>query len=289
MDQYFESGNEEDLSAHPGGSSIDPQSSTSKISAAAGIPESLLRGLDVSTPEEALEKLLSSSGFNTNSEGTSAPTQDEEAAKLEQAHLEARFIEEFLQRDVLDIIDEDPRAFFGLKALLQQLQTEKTKEATLFLVTQAEAHIDQFAKNQQLLINTQKSYQAQMHAHASALADAAACNVEVSNLRSGVTAAYLKTAACEDNIARWRAEIRELETKIAEEEKLQQHYFELATEVTPAQIEAKANEGLRQCNDAATLKATAQRIDNESKLLKIKLSQLKELYRAFQRTSLSNI
>ncbi|KAK2363341.1 hypothetical protein QL285_088336 [Trifolium repens] len=118
MDQYFESGNEEDLSARLGGSSIDPQSSTSKISAAAGIPESLLRGLDVSTPEEALEKLLSSGGFNTNSEGTSAPTQDEEAAKLEQAHLEERFIEEFLQRDVLDIIDEDPRAFFGLKALL---------------------------------------------------------------------------------------------------------------------------------------------------------------------------
>jgi hypothetical protein len=42
-----------------GGSSIDPQSSTSKISAATGIPESLLQGLNVSTPEEALEKLPS--------------------------------------------------------------------------------------------------------------------------------------------------------------------------------------------------------------------------------------
>jgi hypothetical protein len=38
MNQYFESNNEEDISAQPGGSSIDPQSSTSKISAAAGIP-----------------------------------------------------------------------------------------------------------------------------------------------------------------------------------------------------------------------------------------------------------
>ncbi|KAK2443244.1 hypothetical protein QL285_014365 [Trifolium repens] len=128
-----------------------------------------------------------------------------------------------------------------------------------------------------------------MHAHVAALADATACNLEVSNLRSGVTAAYLKTTACEDNIARWRAEIRELETKIAEEERLQEHYFKLATEVTPAQIEAKANEGLRLCNDAATIKATAQRIDKESNLLKIKLSQLKELYRTFQRTSLSNL
>ncbi|KAK2444270.1 hypothetical protein QL285_015310 [Trifolium repens] len=59
MGHYIESSNEEDISAQPGGSSIDPQSSTSKISAVAGIPESLLQGLDVSTPEEALEKLLS--------------------------------------------------------------------------------------------------------------------------------------------------------------------------------------------------------------------------------------
>jgi hypothetical protein len=71
-----------------------------------------------------------------------------------------------------------------------------------------------------------------------------------------VTAAYLKAAACEDNIAKWKAEIRHLETKIAEE-KLQKHYFDLATEVTPAQIEAKANDGLRLCSDAATLQTAA--------------------------------
>jgi hypothetical protein len=289
MDQYFESGNEDDLSTQPGGSSIDPQSSTSKISATAGIPETLLQGLDVSTPEEALEKLLSSGSFNTNSEGTSAPTRNEEAARLDQAHLEARFIEEFLQRDVLEVIDNDPHAFFGLKALLQQLQTDRTKEAMLFLVNQVEALIEQFAKNQQMLIHAQQSYQAQMQAHASALADATVCNAEVSNLKSGVTAAYLKTAACEENIARWRAEIRELETKIAEEERLQEHYFKLATEVTPAQIEAKANEGLRLYSDAATLKATAQRFDRESNLLKIKLSQLKEVYRTFQRNAIRNL
>jgi hypothetical protein len=186
-------------------------------------------------------------------------------------------------------MDEDPNAIFSLKALLQQLQNDRTKEALLFLVNQAEVHIDQFAKNQQLLITAQKSYQAQMQAHASVLADATNCNIEVGNLRSGVTAAYLKIAACEDNIAKWKAEIRELEAKIVEEEKLQKHYTELATEVSPAQIEAKANEGLRLCSNAAVLQAEAQRIDRESNLLKIKLSQIKELYRAFQRTSLSNV
>jgi chromosome segregation ATPase len=127
-----------------------------------------------------------------------------------------------------------------------------------------------------------------MQAHASVLADATVCNAEVGNLRSGVTAAYLKAAACEENIAKWKAEIRHLETKIAEEE-LQKHYFDLATEITLAQIEAKANEGLRLCSNAATLQATAQRLDRESNLLKIKMSQLKEVYRTFQRNSLSNL
>jgi hypothetical protein len=203
--------------------------------------------------------------------------------------LEARFIEEFLQRDVLEVIDNDPHAFFSLKALLQQLQTDRTKEAMLFLVNQVEALIEQFAKNQQMLINAQKSYQVQMQAHASALANATACNNEVSQLRSGVNAAYLKAAACEDNIAKWKAKIRQLETKIAEEEELQKHYFGLATEVTPAQIEAKENEGLRLCSDAATLQAAAQRFDRESNLLKIKLSQLKEVYRTFQRNFIRNL
>jgi hypothetical protein len=128
-----------------------------------------------------------------------------------------------------------------------------------------------------------------MQAHASVLADATVCNAEVGNLRSGVTTAYLKADACEENIAKWKAEIRHLKTKIAEEEELQKHYFDLATKITPAQIEAKANEGLRLCSNAATLQATAQRLDRESNLLKIKLSQLKEVYRAFQRNSLSNL
>jgi hypothetical protein len=105
ISQYFESSNEEDISAKPGGSSIDLESSTSKISAAAGIPEYLLKGLDVSTPEEALEKLLSGGSLNTNSEGTSAPLEDDKELQLEQELWEARFKDEFLQRDVLDIID----------------------------------------------------------------------------------------------------------------------------------------------------------------------------------------
>jgi hypothetical protein len=126
------------VSTRPGGSSIGHESSTSKISAAAGISEYLLKGLDVSTPEEALEKLLSGDSLNTNSEGISAPEEENKELQLEQEVWEARFKDEFLQRDVLDIVDRDPRAYFVLKALLRQLQNTRTSEALLFLVNQAE-------------------------------------------------------------------------------------------------------------------------------------------------------
>jgi hypothetical protein len=190
---------------------------------------------------------------------------------------------------VLDVIDGDPHAYFSLKALFRQLQNTRTSEALLFLVNQAEVHIDQFAKNQQFLITANKSYQAKIQAHASVLADAHQCNIEVANMKSGATAAYLKVVACEDNIAKWKAEIRELEMKIAEEERLQKHCTEIATQVSPEQIEAKANEGLRLCGNAAVIQAEVQRLDKESNLLKVKLAQIKELYRAFQRVALSNV
>jgi hypothetical protein len=50
-------------------------------------------------------------------------------------------------------------------------------------------------------------------------------------MKSEATVAYLKVVACENNIVKWKAEIRELETKIIEEEKLQRHYTEIATQV----------------------------------------------------------
>jgi hypothetical protein len=94
-----------------------------------------LKGLNVSTPEEALEKLLFGGNLNTKSEGTSAPVEEDKELQLEQELWEARFKDEFLQHDVLDVMDSDPHAYFGLKALLCQLQNTRTSEALLFLVS----------------------------------------------------------------------------------------------------------------------------------------------------------
>jgi hypothetical protein len=126
-----------------------------------------LKGLDVSTPEEALEKLLSGGSLNTNNEGISAHVKANKELQLEQELWEAKLKDEFLQHDVLEMMEKDPHAYFSLKALLRQLQNIRTSEALLFLVNQAEVHIDQFSKNQQLLITADESYKAQIQAHAS--------------------------------------------------------------------------------------------------------------------------
>ncbi|MCI83181.1 hypothetical protein A2U01_0104456, partial [Trifolium medium] len=55
VEEFFsDSSAESDSSARTGGSSIDPKSSTSKISVDAGIPAHLLKGLNATTPEDAL-------------------------------------------------------------------------------------------------------------------------------------------------------------------------------------------------------------------------------------------
>ncbi|MCI54915.1 hypothetical protein A2U01_0076165, partial [Trifolium medium] len=50
--------------------------------------------------------------------------------------------------------------------------------------------------------------------------------------------AFLMEATCEDNIAKWRVEIRALETNIAEEELRKEHFNKVATNISRARIEA---------------------------------------------------
>ncbi|MCI40212.1 hypothetical protein A2U01_0061444, partial [Trifolium medium] len=78
------------------GSSIDPKSSTSEISADAGIPAHLLKGSNATTPEDALEKVIASRSSNSNTEGTSASSEQTIKSQVEQDAMELRFKEDFV-------------------------------------------------------------------------------------------------------------------------------------------------------------------------------------------------
>ncbi|MCI29941.1 hypothetical protein A2U01_0051150, partial [Trifolium medium] len=67
------------------------------------------------------------------------------------------------------------------------------------------------------------------------------------------TDAFLQVAACEDNISRWKAKIRELETKIVEEEQKKKRLADKAVEVPRDKIDTIANEGIQLYSDALVI------------------------------------
>ncbi|GAU12049.1 hypothetical protein TSUD_00140 [Trifolium subterraneum] len=241
VEAFFDSSSEEDFSARDSGSSIGLESSNSKIPAETGIPKYVLKSLNVSTLEEALEKLLAGIGPNSNIEGTSACSAKDKENQFEQETLELKFKQDFIHNNALE--------------------------------------------NHQLFISGTQAREA----HATLWAQANECHEEDARMKAKSTRAFLKVAACEDKIAKWKPEIRELESKIAEEESQKQRYAKLAIEVPRVEIEAKAKVGLQLVSDARIIHADVQRLTDENDVLKLKLSQTKELYRAFQRSALNNI
>ncbi|MCI72133.1 hypothetical protein A2U01_0093396, partial [Trifolium medium] len=71
------------------------------------------------------------------------------------------------------------------------------------------------------------------------------CKDNVDEMKKESNDAFLMVATCEDNIAKWRAEIKALKTKIAEEESRKEHFNKVATTISRARIEATTNEGLK--------------------------------------------
>jgi hypothetical protein len=114
------------------------------------LPSEVLQGLRNLTPDEALDKLLSSFGAYIP---TAADR--EKALQLEQEEHERRFYREIIEGDMLALLERDSTLYFNIKALFNKLQTPRTREDLFLRVTQAEAFLEQYAKHfQQLLDNS---------------------------------------------------------------------------------------------------------------------------------------
>jgi hypothetical protein len=115
-------------------------------------------------------------------------------------------------------MEKDPNAVFALKAFLGRLQNPRTYEGLLFLVTQAESHLEQFARHFQNRANNQQTLEAQIKAHSILWLQANNCNTSVKDMNRQSKDALEVVASCDVNIAKWKAEIQDLEAKIVGEE-----------------------------------------------------------------------
>jgi hypothetical protein len=276
-DEFLNSTADCEHSAKSGGSNADEGNSVSKPPTHVYLPPDILQSLKDLTPDEALDKLLSNYGAYTP-----ALSDRERATQLEQTEHEARFRREVLEGDILEFVEKNPSLYPNVKALFSTLQTSQTREDLFLLVSQAESFLDQYIKHsQQLQLNSQ-TQQTKLKLKEQHFAQAKQRHDEATKLKAESAGAFLQMASCDENISLWRAEIRELETKIAEEEKRREEFAAQAAAVSRTKIEELAQDGIKQCSEGLVVSKEVDRLANENIVIRRKLAHTKEQYHHFR-------
>ncbi|PNY08031.1 hypothetical protein L195_g004541 [Trifolium pratense] len=260
------------------GDSYDEEgTSVSKPPPSIYLPAELAKELKDLAPADALNKLLSS-------HGASNPNAEDKESLLEKKQFdhELRFRREILHGDMLGLLERDSSIYFNIKALFNKLQNPRTSEAIFLLVTQAEAYLEQYVNQPQLLSRTDELLKSQLSAQQRLFDQAAHCNAEVSRIKATSFDALNQIVTCEDNIAKWQYEIEELKEKIRQEEAKMERLATLAVEVHRAKIDELAHEGLQHYSDCLAVQRQVERLTNDKEMLQRKLVSIRNQYYQFQ-------
>ncbi|GAU34569.1 hypothetical protein TSUD_29150 [Trifolium subterraneum] len=211
----------------------DDGTSVSKPTSDFFLPSHVLQSVKDLAPEEALDTLL-------KTYGSEVPISEEDKQKLEDER----------KGDMLSYIDQQSAVYFNLKSLFTTLQRLPISEALSFQITQAENLLEQYARSLQHFNRLTIDLNKQIETRAKHFNLASQWNAEVNALKATSASAFLQIFACEDNIARWKSEIRELECKIGQEEEKKKQLEAQAVEVPKATIEEKAKTGIHHYSEA---------------------------------------
>ncbi|GAU37340.1 hypothetical protein TSUD_395210 [Trifolium subterraneum] len=260
-----------------GDSLEDDGTSASKPVSDFYLPSHILQSVKSLTPEDVLDTLL-------KTYGSEVPIAEEQKQELvrERETLELNFQKTIVEGDMLCYIDRDPTSYFNLKSLFHKLQNHTISEAISFQVTQVENFLDQYARSLQHFNRISNDLNNQINTRVKHFDLASKGNAEVNTLKASSTSAFLQISACEDNIAQWKMEIRELEGKIAQEEEKKKQLEEKAVEVPRAIIEEKARIGIQHYSEALRAGVEVDRLAGEKNAVQRKLAHIKNLYDQFR-------
>ncbi|GAU19661.1 hypothetical protein TSUD_240090 [Trifolium subterraneum] len=255
----------------------DDGTSVSKPTSDFFLPSHVLQSVKDLAPEEALDTLL-------KTYGSEIPISEEDKQKLEDERkgLELHFQKTIIEGDMLSYVDQQSAVYFNLRSLFTTLQRLPISEALSFQITQAENLLEQYARSLQHFNRLTIDLNKQIEARAKHFDLASQGNEEVNTLKATSASAFLQISACEDNIARWKSEIRELENKIGQEEERKKHLEAQAVEVPKATIEEKAKTGIHHYSEALRAGVEMDRLGAEKNAVQRKLAHIKSLYDQFR-------
>ncbi|GAU49261.1 hypothetical protein TSUD_137440 [Trifolium subterraneum] len=282
--------------AKEGGSDILPIASTSKLSASAGISENEYVAMEKADPSTALSLLLTKKRAQSSSSekilNTPTHSDFEIHSSFRQGSLEQKLYSEYLNKDILESISENPAVALSHKNFLTKLRNPNTDSQTLGIVFQLDSVIDQFAKAVQKKKDNTLKLDAQEQAKTVVLEKAITANESVERLKAEVLQtqqAHPDVVNCDQNINAWEEKIKVLKLQIQEYEenvaaeklkrtKLQDEIAASTKDV----IEEKARQGIKLYSASEAIDEEIRALAAENQVLDVELTFIRSLYENLQ-------
>ncbi|PNX94340.1 hypothetical protein L195_g017513 [Trifolium pratense] len=263
-----------------------------ELSASLGLPEEEFIALQRDDPEAALKLLLSKKTPNplsSSGPSNSTASDSEINSSVRQDSLISKLYNEFINGDILASVEEHPSNAFKHKSFLNRLHNPHTDVETLGKVIKLESILDQFAiivhnlrRNSQKLVGQQAAYDALFE-------KAMAAQSKVEQMKAQVQQPGLGIQECNNNIAKWeaeiqsfRAEIADREQKILEEKTKRLKIEEAIAATTQESIRKAAKDGISHFSAAAVIKEEIKSLEDAIKIQSVEVGLIKDHYADFK-------
>ncbi|KAK2410412.1 hypothetical protein QL285_045776 [Trifolium repens] len=255
--------------AEAGGPDLASVSSTSRLFASLGVQEEEFANMHKTDPVGTLRLLLSKRQSQTNISN----------------YLLLRLTTDFVQKDILKQLEEEPTRAYSHLAFLKKLHNPLTDETTLGKVIQLSLIIDQFAKVVQKRNENDTRLATQQQAQAMFYEKTQKAQAEVDRLSSQASEGNPGVENCNKNIAFYKQQIEQLENqivgymrKIIEEEVERARIEQEAKASTQELIDAQGREGIQVFSSAEVVVEEIKFLESSNLVVEKELATLKRIY-----------
>jgi hypothetical protein len=241
-------------------------------------------------PAGTLRLLLSKkqNPYTTSSERTTSdyvPSNAEINFMVCQDSLLLKLTTNFVHRDVLKQLEENPACAYSHLAFLKKLHNPLTDEITLGKVIQLSSIVDQYAKAVQKRIDNGTRLATQQQGQTMFYEKAQQAQAEADKLATQSIEGNPRFENCDKNIAFYKQQIGFLEDqiegyrhKISEEETHKAQIQDEMKASTQEMIDAKGREGLTAFSTAEVVAGEIKTLENSNLVVERELATLKRIY-----------
>jgi chromosome segregation ATPase len=248
---------------------------SSKLTFGTNLSADELESLKQTDPVAALELIMSSRGLSEKSPSISTASGAASETSIDVLILELK--ERVLNVDLFEEIEQNPNMIYEIKALLRKLNTPRSDDSLLSFVSAFEPLLDQFFRELQSITEAANKLSLQATAHSQEWSMVEDSRRRIADIERNAKEENEEVITCNNNIAQWEHQIKELQEKIVAERarkvEAQSTYVSLR-----AEKKEEAKKALRHWENVEKIMGEIQELTTAKDFAEKKLKYTKDVY-----------